>query len=451
MEDTIVSTCAVPAPQTLSQPRCVHAAERVALAAMRRDRRGSVAAVVGLSAPLLIGFLGFAIDMAMWEGSKVGAQAAADQAALAAGIAISKASNATTEARAVTASFGYVHGVKGVQVTVHQPPTSGTFSTNAQAVEVKITKPEGPYFSAAYRPAAPIVRARSVSAPIGAAAGGGMCVMALERTNTGLSTNGSTVLDSNTCNIYVNSTNVRAVNMIGTSGRIKGYDIFIGGGIRATGNAAVTPSHSLQTYYSPPTADPYAARVIPAFSGCNHTGLSINSSQTFSASGSTPYVFCNGLSIGSSTTVTFNPGVYVVDRGNFSVSGTATINAPGGVTIILSSSTGSGIGSFSVTGSPTFNIKARPTGPTAGIALWIDKRATSNFSVSGGSLWNITGAYYMPNAALSWNGSGSSPCTQLVAKTISISGSGVLKHDCAGVGVSDPPGSGGATMSRLVE
>ena len=427
------------------------AAPCCARAALRRDRRGSVAAVVGLSAPLLIGFMGFAIDLAMWEGSKVGAQAAADQAALAAGIAVSKASNPTTEARAVSASFGYVHGVKGVTVAVHQPPTSGSFTSNAQAVEVKITKPEGPYFSSTYRGTAPIVNARSVTAPIGAAAGGGLCIMALELASTGLSTNGSTVLDSNTCNIYVNSTNVRAVNMLGTAGVIKGYDIFIGGGIRATGGAAVTPSHSLHTYYSPPTADPYAARVIPAFSGCSHTGLSVNSPQTFSASGSTPYVFCNGLSIGSSTTVTFNPGVYVIDRGNFSVSGTSVINATGGVTIILSTSTGSGIGSFSVTGSPTFNIKARPTGPTAGIALWIDKRSTGNFSVSGGSVWNITGAYYMPNAALSWNGSGSSPCTQLVAKTISISGSGVLKHDCAGVGVADPPGSGGATLSRLVE
>ena len=419
--------------------------------ALQADRRGSVAATVGLSAPVLIGFLGFAIDLAMWEGSKVGAQAAADQAALAAGIAISTASNPTTEARAVSASFGYVHGVKGVQVMVNQPPTSGSFSSNGQAVEVKITKPEGPYFSKAYRPNAPIVNARSVSAPIGTAAGGGMCVMALEPTSTGLSTNGSTVLDSRTCNIYVNSKNTRAVNMLGTAGAIKGYDIFIGGGIRATGGAAVTPTHAMQTYYSPPTPDPYTARAIPAFSGCNHTGLSVNSPQTFSASGATPYVFCNGLSIGSSTTVTFNPGVYIVDRGNFSVSGTATINGTGGVTIILSTSTGSGIGSFSVTGSPTFNIKAQPTGPTAGIALWIDKRATSSFSVSGGSVWNITGAYYMPNAAMSWNGSGSSPCTQLVAKTISISGSGELKHDCAGVGVADPPGSGGATMSRLVE
>jgi hypothetical protein len=38
-----------------------------------------------------------------------------------------------------------------------------------------------------------------------------------------------------------------------------------------------------------------------------------------------------------------------------------------------------------------------------------------------------------------------------VARTISIAGSGVLKHNCAGVGVADPPGTGGSVLSRLVE
>ena len=425
----------------------------VATPALRRDRRGSVATIVALSAPVIVGFLGFAIDIAMWEGSQVGAQAAADQAALAAGLAISKGSNAATEAKAVSASFGYVHGVKGVQVAVNQPPTSGSYMTNASAVEVKITKPEGPYFSAAYRPNAPVVNTRSVSAPIGTAAGGGLCIMALETTATGISAGGTPVLDANTCNIYVNSTNSRAVNITGTVS-IKGYDIFIGGGVRSTGGAAVTPSHAMQTYYTPATPDPYASRVIPSFSGCDVTNPSYSGSGTYTVpgGGATPTVICGNLDVSGSGIVTFNPGVYIFDRGSFSMSGTMTVNATGGVTLIFTSSTGSGIGRINTSGSQIFNIKAPPTGPSAGIAVWIDKRAASStFSVTGSSTWNVTGAIYVPNTALGWAGSGTSPCTQLIAKTISISGSGVLKHDCAGVGVSDPPGSGGATLSRLVE
>lgn len=424
---------------------------RLRRAPLHRSRRGSVSMIVAGSAPVLIGFIGFAIDIAMWESAKVGAQAAADQSALAAGLAITKGGTAATEARAVSAVFGFVHGAGGTTVQVNQPPTQGAYMSNAQAVEVVITKPEGPYFSDALRPVAPIVVARSVSAPIGTSAGGGMCVMALEPVQTGLSVNGTPNLDARTCNIYVNSTHTRAVNMQGTSSSIKGYDIFIGGGIRATGGAAVTPTHSLQTYYGTPTADPYAAREIPAFSGCNQNAASFNDSRSFSA-GAVPYVFCNGLNIGGSGTVTFGPGIYVIDRGDLNVSGTVTINAANGTTFIVTSSTGSGFGTIKVTGSPTFNVKAVPTGPTAGMAFWLDKRATgSGYSVSGGSTWNITGAYYMPNAAVTWNGSGSSPCTQVVARTIAISGTGELKHDCAGVGVADPPGSGGSTLARLVE
>lgn len=421
-------------------------------AAFLSDRRGTVAIMVGLAVPVLVGFMGFAIDLAMWEGSKVGAQAAADQAALAAGLAIGRGGSAQAEARAVAASFGYLHGTGGVVVAVNQPPTTGTYSSNAKAVEVIVSKPEGPYFSLAYRPTAPTVSARSVSAPIGTASGGGMCVMALEPTATGISASGTPLLDANTCNIYVNSTNNRAVNITGTV-KIKGYDIFIGGGIRSTGSAAVTPSHELQTYYSPATPDPYAARVIPSFSGCNATNPSYSGSETYTVpNAGTVTVICGNLDVSGSGTVNFPAGIYIFDRGSFQMSGTMTVNATGGVTLIFTSANGSGIGSVSTSGSQTFNIKAPPTGASAGIAIWIDKRAaSSSMSVSGSSVWNVTGAIYVPNSALTWSGSGTSPCTQLVAKTINISGSGQLKHDCAGVGVSDPPGSGGSTLSRLVE
>ena len=351
----------------------------------------------------------------------------------------------------MAASFGYVHGLSGVAVAVNQPPTQGSYSSNAQAVEVIVTKPEGPYFSLAYRPTAPTVVARSVSAPIGTAAGGGMCIMALEPSNTGIEANGTPILDAGTCNIYVNSTNSKAVNLVGTA-RVKGYDIFIGGGIRTTGQAAVTPTHGLQTFFTPATADPYAARAIPAFSGCNQTNYSFTDSRTITASGTTPYVFCNGFSASGSGTITFGPGIYIIDRGNFSLSGTMTVDTTAGATIILTSSTGTGIGTIQVSGSQTFNLKAMATGPTAGIAMWIDKRVTTaNWSVSGSSAWNVTGALYAPSSNMVWAGSGTSPCTQLVARSIKISGSGVLRHNCAGIGVADPPGSGGSTLSRLVE
>jgi len=56
------------------------------------------------------------------------------------------------------------------------------------------------------------------------------------------------------------------------------------------------------------------------------------------------------------------------------------------VTLIFTTSTGSGIGNISTRGSQVFNIKAPPTGASAGIAIWVDKRATtSSMGVTGSS------------------------------------------------------------------
>jgi hypothetical protein len=412
-----------------------------------------VAGIVGLAAPLLIGFMGLAIDIAMWEGTKVGAQAAADQAALAAGLAIGTGGSAQSEARAVAASFGYVHGTGGVAVTVNRPPSQGPYASNPNAVEVVVSKPEGPYFSQAFRPTAPTVNARSVSAPIGTSAGGGMCVLALAPSGTGITINGTPLLDARTCNVYVNSSSRTSVNLVGQA-VLRGYDIFLVGGFRTTGQAALLPTDELQTYFASPTADPYAARTIPAFSGCNHTGHSVTGAATFTA-GATPYVFCDGLSISGSGTVTFNPGVYVIDKGDLNISGSGTINATGGVTFIVTRRSGQSagdIGGVSASGTGPINIRAPATGPSAGIAVWVDKRATSrSFGASGGRVWNITGAIYAPSTSMTWSGGGASTCTQLVANTLTVSGNVELKHECDGVGVSDPPGSTGSTISRLVE
>ena len=69
-----------------------------------------------------------------------------------------------------------------------------------------------------------------------------------------------------------------ALRVLATGGE---QNIFIGGGIRSTGGAAVTPSHELQTYYSPATpiptlrasspASPAATRPTRAIRGQAHT------------------------------------------------------------------------------------------------------------------------------------------------------------------------------------
>ncbi len=414
---------------------------------LRRDGRGTVAVAFALAAPALIGAAALAVDVGSWQAQRLAMQQSADQATLAAGVAAQVGANVTTEARALAAANGFVHGSNGVSVSVSHPPLAGASAGNVRAVEVAISKAGQSFFSTAFR-AAPVLTTRAVAVPKGQYSGG-TCVMALATTGVGIDLGGTAGVDAANCNIYSNST---AAGSISTSGSavLRGYVVRVVGGIAKGGSSSVTGVNAVLTGVAA-TPDPYAARTIPSYSGCDATRASLGSGATVTA-GAAPYVFCNGLSIGGSGTVTFNPGIYVIDRGTFNIGSSGTINATGGVTFILTSSTGAGHATMSMTGSQTFNIRAPSTGPTAGLAVWIDRAATgSAVSIGGSTVWNITGAFYAPATTLTWNGGGSSSCTQLIALRVTMTGSSGLNNVCAGTGVQHPPGSVVASAMALTE
>ncbi len=137
------------------------------------------------------------------------------------------------------------------------------------------------------------------------------------------------------------------------------------------------------------------------------------------------------------------------------MSGGATLNATGGVTIVLTGASSSSIGSVQESGTSTINITAPTTGPTAGMAIYQDRNApsTAGSSFSGSTTQSITGAMYFPSASVSYSGStgtsgtGASQCTQLIGYTLTFSGSTTFNANCSGVGVL---GMGGGS-TKLVE
>jgi hypothetical protein len=152
------------------------------------------------------------------------------------------------------------------------------------------------------------------------------------------------------------------------------------------------------------------------------------------------------------------PGIYVIDRGSLTMTGGSTLNAPAGVTIVLTSSTGSGYGTVSIAGGNTFDVSAPTTGPTAGLAVYQDRRApsTSSNSFSGGSGQTIQGALYFPNEPVTYSGgTGNTPatCTQLVVLRATFVGTSTLNSSCTGTGVASIGGTTGTTggTAQLVE
>src|SRR6187401_2086859 len=96
---------------------CDSAAVRImrALVSLRRDQRGTIAVMMALLFPALIGILGLGMEVTNWYMRTRGMQNAADAAVIAA------ASNATAnyniEAAAVAANYGFVNGANNVTIT----------------------------------------------------------------------------------------------------------------------------------------------------------------------------------------------------------------------------------------------------------------------------------------------------------------------------------------------
>jgi hypothetical protein len=122
-------------------------------------------------------------------------------------------------------------------------------------------------------------------------------------------------------------------------------------------------------------------------------------------------------------------------------------------TIILTSSTGTGIGSFSSVANSSVSLGAMSTGPTSGLAIIQDRRATvGNLnSYHGTPATDTSGALYFPSGALDFYGNASvssTGCTQIIANTLTFHGNpNLFINGCTGVGTTPI----GGNVAQLVE
>ena len=108
--------------------------------------------------------------------------------------------------------------------------------------------------------------------------------------------------------MYVNSNSASALT-VGGSASVSALSVGVVGGI--SGNAGVTTTQGVRTGENPIT-DPDAKVAVPFFSGCNENNFSVKNVVTYNLG-----VYCGGMQFNANADVTFNPGVYFVDRGNF--------------------------------------------------------------------------------------------------------------------------------------
>ena len=265
-----------------------------------------------LAMPVLIGAAGLGVEAAFWRHSDLELQQAADKAVFAAAMekrAGSASEKIKTEATAVATANGYTPGT----LTIHYPPTSGSYAGNTAAIEVALTREVPRFFSAIFSNEPVVNNARAVAIM---QASGSACVLALSTSAPrAIYVSGSGVLNLTACNVMSNSNTSESV-YVGGSGKLSADCLF------AVGDISLNKSDSAKTTCTKnltrvsPAADPYADVPTPdvdaATVRANSNGATLQ-----------PGNYKNGLNLKGNQTL--SPGVYIVSGGSFSVNANANI------------------------------------------------------------------------------------------------------------------------------
>jgi hypothetical protein len=259
---------------------------------------------------------------------------------------------------------------------------------------------------------------------------GEFCVIALAPTGVGIGTVGSAHVDLG-CGAAANSNIQTAIDLDGSSW-LDAPNFHAVGGIQA--NAQNIPSSAQVQPYGLPIIDPIAARNLavpttPVNCTANHLNISPSVTTTLS-----PGRYCNGLTIQG--TVTLSPGVYVIDKGTFTVNSQAHLTGEG-VTIILTGDDPKDVATVKLAGGADLDLRA-PTAaedPTwKNILFFQDPMgATSESNIAGGSDLQLDGIIYMPGGDLSFTGNSGqhADCLLMVANQVTFAGTTSLDNNCS--------------------
>jgi len=412
------------------------------LRTLREDNRGGTAVLAAIMFPAVIGGFGLGAEAGYWYYTQRKIQHAADVSAHAAGIRKRSGDEAATyEAVALKiatdSDFRYGMGT----IAVNSPPATGAFAGNADAVEVILTENLPRLFTAIFANTTVPITSRAVVLVDG---GSVACILSLgpaESPGINLGGNASVTLDG--CDVASNSLTPNAYDQNGSPSMTTGCIHTVGQANVGGGTVNLTDPDCPQIdEYAPTVADPYAGRSEPTVSGnCSNFNTSGGSGRN-RGSAKQGYAghYCNMQFSGQGYTH-LNPGVYIVDGGDFRINSGVTVFGTGVTIYLVNGAT------VSISGSATVDLSA-PTGtydaltnPYAGILFWAenDPSTVLNHSINGSSTTILEGAIYMPSDHVDYAGGAAAAngCLQVIAWTIDFTGGSEFQSNCTNSGTTD--------------
>lgn len=413
-----------------------------------RDRSGVIIIMFALLLPVLVGFIGLAVEVSLWYQHRRNIQSAADAAAIAAAYEIAEGASSTVrDATARREAQRNDSALANGDITINKPPSiSNVYNDTAtypNAVEVAVTKQVTALFAGYFMDS---------SLNIGAHAVGDLnftsdpaCVLSLASTGSGtVNVTGNANVTMSGCTVASNSDgtgtgNGITINTVGGAALTADCVNTVGGTIDSGVSTTVCSSPKTGT---PEISDPYKEITDPPseITACDgdHTNYVQNSGGTETIDGGT---YCNGIDVSGGSTLVMNSGLYILDEGDFKITGNSNITATN-VTIVFTDSSGTNCGDLQLTGGATIDMTAQTSGTYSGILFFRNSRCSSSgadHAFAGGATAEITGAFYFPNKGLDFSGGTTitGSCVQIVADTVNFTGSGTLGSDCDGTGVND--------------
>ena len=381
-------------------------------------RRGTVAALVTLSMPVLLGVSALGLDAGMLFIHRRQAQTMAEAVSTAAAYQLYLSSANTSGATAAANSMATFYQV--TSPTINIPPTSGTFAGKSGYVQVSLTTTSPRLFSSIWGSGS-----MSVTASATARAGGGQAyssasIIVLDPSSSGssLTVTGGATIQSNAA-IQVNSSSLNAVNVSGGS--------TVNAPIDVVGNKTLQAGSSINGTVAAGVSavtDPLAS--IPTPSAPSPTATPLSGYRGYGAFTMQPGLYTGSVNLGNGGTFTMQPGTYYIQGGNFNVAGGVNLTGSG-VTIYIDNTNVSGTsnpGTIIFGGGSTNTLSAPTSGAYQGMLYFQNRSSATGPGLGNGATMNLTGAVYAPGASLTLTGGTltNQLSNQLIVKDFLING-----------------------------
>jgi hypothetical protein len=198
-------------------------------------------------------------------------------------------------------------------------------------------------------------------------------------------------------------------------------------------------------YGTPAASDPYLLLAPPCSPCTGGTAINISGNGTFTENPGT-YSSVSIKGTGNSPTIIFNPGVYIINGGDFTIKGNAAISGTG-VTFYFTN--GATIDASGGGNKLDFNLTPPDSGQYAGILFYQDPNDTSGPQLGGDDNSQFNGVLYFPSAQLTFFGNSVSYDTGIVVvKSLALSGNPTVNLEGS---AALPPGVGTLKVATLVE